>query len=196
MSRAAVFLDRDGTLVDELGYLTDPDRVRLLPGAVEAVRALNEGGVPVFVITNQSGVARGLLTEERLAAIHARLAALLAKGGARVDAVYYCPHHPSEGSGPYRRECECRKPSPGMLRRAADEHGLDLARSFVVGDQPADVETARRAGAQAVTVLTGWGGRSPGGGEDAGPHPDFTAPGVHEAALWAIARLASLSGGE
>jgi D-glycero-D-manno-heptose 1,7-bisphosphate phosphatase len=156
--RAAVFLDRDGTLVDELGFLTRAADLRLLPGAAAGVRALNQAGLAVVLVTNQSGIARGLLSEADLAAIHARLARELAGAGAHLDALYHCPHHPQQGQPPLRRACSCRKPEPGLLFAAAREHGLDLARSWVVGDGARDLEAGRRAGVPGrVLVLTGKG---------------------------------------
>lgn len=154
----AVFLDRDGTLVDELGFLRSPADLRLLPGAAEGVRLFNRAGWKVVVVTNQSGIARGLLDEPTLAAIHARLEAELARGGAHVDAILHCPHHPEEGAPPFRRACACRKPAPGMLVAAAERLGLDLAASWTIGDSRRDLEAGRRAGlAGGVLVRTGKG---------------------------------------
>jgi D-glycero-D-manno-heptose 1,7-bisphosphate phosphatase len=144
--RPAVFLDRDGTLLDELGYLSDPDRVRLLPGAADAVRALNEAGLPVVVVTNQSGIARGYFTEEDLERVHARLREVLAVHGASLDLVLHSPYHPAHGDPRYRRDSACRKPGPGLLLAARDRLGLDLGRSWVVGDARRDLEAGRRAG--------------------------------------------------
>ena len=156
--RPAVFLDRDGTLLDELGYLADPESVRYLEGAIDAVRTLNEAGLAVVVVTNQSGIARGLLDEDLLARIHARVDADLAANGARVDAWFHCPHHPEHGASPWRRACSCRKPLPGMILEACRRLGLDAGRSFAVGDAPRDLESARRAGVpRRLLVLTGKG---------------------------------------
>jgi histidinol-phosphate phosphatase family protein len=146
--RPAVFVDRDGTLVEDVGYCCRPEDLRLLPGAAPAVALLNRAGLPVVVVTNQSAVARGYLSPQGLDAIHARLREVLAAGGAHLDAIYVCPHHPRDG-------CPCRKPKPGLLHRAAADLGLDLARSYVVGDRAADVEVARAVGAAAVLVETG-----------------------------------------
>lgn len=156
--RPAVFLDRDGTVLDELGYLADPDRVRLYPGAGAAIRRLNEAGLVVVVVTNQSGIARGLLDEDLLGRIHARLDEELLAAGARVDAYYHCPHHPDVGEPPWRMDCDCRKPLPGMFLAAARDLGLDPPRSFAVGDAARDLEAARRAGVRhRILVLTGKG---------------------------------------
>ena len=156
-SRPAVFIDRDGTLTDEVGYVNHPTRLRLLPRSAEAVRRLNEAGVPAVVVTNQAGIARGYFSEDVLHAVNAELAAQLARGGARLDGVYVCMHHPTEGATPYRVECECRKPKPGLLLNAARDLDLDLRRSIMVGDKPSDLEVAPAVGARSVLVLTGYG---------------------------------------
>lgn len=148
--RPAVFLDRDGTICEEAGYLNHESRFRMFPFAPTAIRRLNEAGLPVIVITNQSGVARGYFPESLVHSVNELMTKQLASAGARVDGVYYCPHSSTDG-------CECRKPKPGLLRRAAEEHSLDLQRSFIVGDRYADVELANRAGARSVLVRTGYG---------------------------------------
>lgn len=150
MLREAVFLDRDGTIIEEVNYLSRPEQVALLPGAAGAIGAWNAAGVPVVVVTNQAGVARGYFPEARVGEVHARLSALLAERGARVDAYYYCPHGPADG-------CGCRKPAPGMLRAAARDLRLDLSRSWVIGDKPCDAEAGAAAGCRAVLVRTGHG---------------------------------------
>jgi D-glycero-D-manno-heptose 1,7-bisphosphate phosphatase len=150
-------MDRDGTVSDEVGYLNHVSRLRVFPWSAEAVRAVNESGLFAVLVTNQAGVARGYFDEEMIASVHERLAEELAREGARLDAVYYCPHHPTAGEPPYRRDCDCRKPRPGMLLRAAREHGIDLAGSYVVGDKYSDVRLAHEVGATGVLVLTGYG---------------------------------------
>lgn len=145
--RPAVFLDRDGTLIEDRHYLRDPAGVVLVPGVADAVARLNARGVPVVVVTNQSGIARGLLTEADYARVHARLVELLAGAGARVDAAYHCPHHPDVDGA-----CDCRKPGPALYERAAAELGLDLSRSLYVGDRWRDVAPALRAGGTGVLV--------------------------------------------
>ncbi len=157
MARPAVFLDRDGTIVREVEYLREPSQLRLLPGAAAAIRRLNEAGIPVVVVTNQSGIARGMFTEDDLQAVHDELRRRLAARGARLDAVYYCPHHPEATVKEYRKRCRCRKPAPGLLLRAARELDLDLKRSFAVGDSARDAEAGRRAGCRTVLVRTGYG---------------------------------------
>ncbi len=153
----AVFLDRDGTLNEEVGYLDRLDRLALYPWAIDAVRLLNRAGFAVVVVTNQAGVARGLLTEEFLDGLHRHLDELFTAGGAKIDRYYYCPHHPEAPLAAYRQRCGCRKPRPGMVRQAARELSLDLARSFVVGDRWRDVQMAPAVGAQGILVRTGYG---------------------------------------
>jgi D-glycero-D-manno-heptose 1,7-bisphosphate phosphatase len=150
----ALFLDRDGTLVEEVPYLHEPERVALLP-EVEALAGAAAAGFALVVVTNQAGVARGLYDEAAVAAVHRRLAGLLAGAGVRLDAVLHCPHHP-EGAVPgYARACRCRKPGPGMLEAAAGRLGLDLAASFLVGNHPTDVGAAVAAGVTPLFVTTG-----------------------------------------
>ncbi len=148
--RRGVFLDRDGTICEEVGYLNHVSRFRMFPFAAPAIRRLNVAQVPVIVVTNQSGVARGIFPESLVHLVHEKLVAELAAGGARVDGIYFCPHK-SEDS------CGCRKPRPGMMERAAHEHGLDLVRSYLVGDRYADLEMAHEAGGRGILVLTGYG---------------------------------------
>ncbi len=148
----AVFLDRDGTLIREVGYLRRPEQIELLDGVPAALRALRKGGFKTVVVTNQSAVARGWLTEAGLNQIHGLIQDRLAEQGARLDGIYYCPHHPSEGVGGYRMACDCRKPNPGMILRAAEDLALEPKRSYVVGDQAVDRELALRVGAMPVLV--------------------------------------------
>jgi D-glycero-D-manno-heptose 1,7-bisphosphate phosphatase len=155
--RAAVFIDRDGTLIDEAGYLNHLDRLQLFPYTVDAVRQLNRGGFAVVVITNQAGIARGIVPEPFLATAHRHISARLEAGGARVDAYYYCPHHPDGIVESLRRVCDCRKPQPGLLHRAAAELGVDLATSFTIGDRWHDIAAGRAAGTRTVLVGTGYG---------------------------------------
>ncbi|MBF0369573.1 MAG: D-glycero-beta-D-manno-heptose 1,7-bisphosphate 7-phosphatase [Magnetococcales bacterium] len=144
--RPAAFLDRDGVLNVDTGYLHDPRDFRWIEGAREGVRSLNEAGFWVFVVTNQSGVARGYYDEAAVERLHGWMNRELAGEGARVDGFYYCPHHPTAGEGKYRRSCDCRKPAPGMLLRAIQEWPVNLADSFMVGDKPSDMQAAAAAG--------------------------------------------------
>ena len=153
----AVFIDRDGTLTEEVGYVNHPKRLRLLPRSAEAIRRLNRSGVKAVMVTNQSGVARGYFTEEVLQAVNEALVSQLKAEGAYLDGLYVCVHHPTVGEPPYRTVCDCRKPEPGLLTRAAADLGLDLSRSWTVGDKISDVLAGRRAGTGSILVLTGYG---------------------------------------
>jgi D-glycero-D-manno-heptose 1,7-bisphosphate phosphatase len=155
--RAAVFIDRDGTLAHEVGYVNDVSRFRLFPWSIEAVRLINRSGYLAVMVTNQAGVARGYFAEPAVREVHERLQAALADGAARLDGIYYCPHHPDAGEPPYRQDCDCRKPRPGLLTRAASDLGIDLARSWVVGDRQGDLQVAWAVGARAAMVKTGYG---------------------------------------
>jgi D-glycero-D-manno-heptose 1,7-bisphosphate phosphatase len=157
MSDIGIFLDRDGTINDEIDFLTNPDELHILKGSDNAIREANRLGLKVFIVTNQSGVARGLLSEERLEAIHSTLQNMLSERNAQIDAIYFCPHHPEFGEPRYRVACDCRKPKIGMLKRAEQEFGIDLQKSFVIGDRMIDVQTAHAAGATPILVLTGYG---------------------------------------
>lgn len=150
--RRAVFLDRDGTLIEDVGHLHRVEDVRLLPGTGEAVRRLNEAGWFVVVATNQSVIARGMLTEEELRQIHTFISQQLAEQGARIDAWYYCPHHPNGVVEKYSLQCSCRKPEPGMLLQASKEYGLDLSKSWFVGDSASDAEAGRRVGVRTLVL--------------------------------------------
>lgn len=186
--RRAVFLDRDGTLTVEGEWITKHEHLVLVPGAAEAVRALSDAGFFVVMVTNQSAVARGLIDEGELDAIHAELARMLAAEGARLDATYHCPHHPTEGLGAWRKDCECRKPKPGMTLRAAREHDLDLERSFTVGDAARDLEAGWTAGTRGVLVRTGKGPKELDVLLARGETPDHVADDVLAAARWILAQ--------
>lgn len=183
-ARRAVFIDRDGTISEEVGYVNHITRYKVFPFAAEAVRALNEAGWLAVLVTNQAGVARGYFREELIGEVHALLASELERtAGARLDAVYYCPHHPSVGEPPYRQDCDCRKPKPGLIRRAARELDLDLARSWMVGDRYSDIELARNAGLRSAFVLTGYGrGELEHQSDIWSQRPDLVAENLLEAA--------------
>jgi D-glycero-D-manno-heptose 1,7-bisphosphate phosphatase len=157
MGRPAIFFDRDGTLSHEVGYVNHLSRFRLLPYAIDAVRIVNESGWLAVLVTNQAGVARGYFPESLIHEVHAGVRADMEAGGARLDGIYACVHHPSVGEPPYRQDCECRKPRPGLLRQAEKELGVDLARSWMIGDRHGDLEVAWAAGARAALVKTGYG---------------------------------------
>ena len=187
--RPAVFIDRDGTLTEEVGYVNHPSRLQLLPGSAIAIRRLNEAGIAAVVATNQAGIARGYFSEEVMHAVHERLVEQLKEAGAHLDGLYVCPHHPTEGTPPFRTECDCRKPKPGLLLRAARDLDLDLAASYMVGDKASDLVVAPAVGARAVLVLTGYGR---GEWEYRRAHfsvpPDHVAADLREAVDWVIAR--------
>jgi D,D-heptose 1,7-bisphosphate phosphatase len=155
--QAAVFLDRDGTINEEVGYLDRLEKLRLVPGAAEAIRLINRSGMKAVVVTNQSGVARGFFTEAFVDEVHSHLREMLQEEGASLDGFYFCPHHPTEGRGRYLRSCNCRKPSPGLLLRAIEELSLEPERSYMVGDTLKDIEAASRIGARGILVRTGYG---------------------------------------
>jgi D-glycero-D-manno-heptose 1,7-bisphosphate phosphatase len=153
----AVFLDRDGTLIDEVGYLDRPERVILYPWSIAAIRALNRSGIRTVMVTNQSGIARGFFDEALVERVHQHIARLLELGGAYLDRYYYCPHHPDGKVAGYARACECRKPGRGLIDRAVEELGVDPRRSFTVGDRWLDVALAAPVGARGILVRTGYG---------------------------------------
>lgn len=155
--KKAVFIDRDGTISFEVGYVNHPSRYSVFPYSAEAVRLLNENGWLAILVTNQAGVARGYFEEKLIHEVHDILESELAKGGAQLDAIYYCPHHPSTGEAPYRKDCDCRKPKPGMIEKAAKKFDIDLSQSWMVGDRYGDVEFARNVGVNAAFVLSGYG---------------------------------------
>ena len=156
-STTAIFLDRDGTLIEEVGYLHRLEDIRIYPEAFEAVKKINQSGAQAIVITNQSGIARGLITQEDLERLHRQINDAFRQKGARLDAYYHCPHHPTEGTGKHTRTCDCRKPQPGLLLRAAQELQLDLEASHMIGDTLRDIEAGHRAGCQSILVKTGYG---------------------------------------
>jgi len=178
--RPAVFLDRDGTIAEEVGYLNHISRFRMFPFATAAIRRLNEAKYPAIVISNQSGVGRGYFPESLVRAVHELMTAQLAEGGAHIDALYYCPHKGDDA-------CGCRKPKPAMLERAAREHRLDLRRSFVVGDRYGDIQLAHRVGARAIMVRTGYGeGEIQWHSATWPAPPEFIAADLADAADWIL----------
>ena len=157
MKRRAVFMDRDGTISEEIGYVNHASRYRVFPYSAHAVRLLNESDWLAVLITNQAGVARGYFTEDMIGAVHHVLVKELERGGGHLDKIYYCPHHPSVGEVPYRLDCDCRKPKPGLLHRAAEELDIDLSESWMIGDRYSDIELASNAGTRSAFVLSGYG---------------------------------------
>ncbi|HEY6198455.1 MAG TPA: HAD family hydrolase [Candidatus Binatia bacterium] len=150
-----MLVDRDGTLIRDVGHLSRIEQIEVLPRAADALRLLRERGLKIAIVTNQSAVGRGLLDEKGLEEIHRELVKRLAAGGAAVDGIYYCPHHPTEALGSYRIRCDCRKPDTGLALRAAAELNLDLARSYMIGDKPSDMDLAARVGARGILLDAG-----------------------------------------
>lgn len=177
----AVFLDRDGTINEEVGYLSRLEDLKVYDNAAEAIRLMKEKGFLAIVITNQSGVARGFFGEDFIIAVHNEINERLKARGTSLDALYYCPHHPRHGNEIYRKECSCRKPEPGLLIRAAEDLDIDLKRSYMIGDMPRDMDIARRVGAKGVMVKTGYGKNVV-----ATSKPHYVADDLLDAAQWII----------
>jgi D-glycero-D-manno-heptose 1,7-bisphosphate phosphatase len=187
VSRRAAFIDRDGTLIEEAGYLSSLDRLEFFPYSIDAVRQLNRAGFAIVVITNQAGIARGIVTEGFVATAHRHISERLERGGARVDGYYHCPHHPEGTVERFRISCECRKPQPGLIRRAAADLDIDVARSFTIGDRWNDVQAGRAAGTATVLVRSGYGAA-----EEREPKPEVQADAVVDnlaaATAWILTR--------
>ena len=183
--RRAVFLDRDGTLIEESGYLDRLERLVFFPYSVDAVRVLNRAGFLIVIVTNQAGIARGIVKESFVAEAHRHIADRVEAGGARIDGFYYCPHYPTGTVEPYRTVCDCRKPQPGLLRRAAGDLDIDLARSFVVGDRWHDLAAGQAVGARGVLVRTGLGKRDEWEPEP-GTTPAAIVDNLMDAAAWIL----------
>ena len=187
--RRAIFMDRDGTVCEEVGYVNHVDRIRLLPRSAEAIRLANQAGFQTVIVTNQAGVARGYFDEDLVHEVHDAVRRQLAEAGARIDGIYYCPHHPEVGAPPYRRACDCRKPGPGMLLRAQEEMGIDLESSYMVGDTVKDLGAGRAVGATTVLVLTGYGrGELQYQSHRWTVQPDHVCEDLLEAMQWILAR--------
>jgi D-glycero-D-manno-heptose 1,7-bisphosphate phosphatase len=185
--RPAVFIDRDGTIIEEAGYLNRFDLISLYSWSGPAIRVLKQAGYVVVIVTNQAGVARGYFDETFVREVHDRLDAMLRAEGVDVDGYYYCPHHPEGIVDTYRRTCSCRKPAPGLVEAAAHDLHLDLSRSFVIGDKWLDVELAQNAGATGVLVRSGYG-RSQEGSPPPGVKAQIVVDTLLEAAEWIVAR--------
>lgn len=181
MEDAAIFLDRDGTINEEVDFLISPQEIKLIPGSAQAIREAKELGYKVFIITNQSGIARGLFTEIQLKKINSHLISVLMNHGADIDAIYYCPHHPDFGDSTYRQNCECRKPKTGMITQAAKEFNIDLKKSFIIGDRTVDVQTGNNSGMTTILVLTGYGEHELELCQQYNAHIDHVAPNLYEA---------------
>lgn len=177
----AVFLDRDGTIIEDTGYVAGAERVKFMPGSIRAIALLGENGFRVIVVSNQAGVARGYFDEAMVQATNRYIQSVLAEHGTFIDRFYYCPHHKDGVIGKYRRECHCRKPEPGMIEQGARDFNIDLRRSFVIGDHHSDIAAGQRAGCR--TVLIGDGSS---GDEEVIARPDRTARDLKEAVDWIL----------
>lgn len=182
-----VFLDRDGTINEDVGYLDRFERLVLYPACIDAVRLLNRAGYLVAVVTNQAGVAQGLYGEDFVRDLHRHIAERFSAGGARIDGFYYCPHLSTAAVAEYRRDCDCRKPRPGLVRQAERDLRVDLARSFVVGDRWRDVEMGQTVGARTVLVRTGYG-RTEEAHPQEGVSADAIVDGIMQAVVWILQR--------
>jgi D-glycero-D-manno-heptose 1,7-bisphosphate phosphatase len=188
----AVFLDRDGTINEEMGYINHIDRFALLPRTTEAIRLINASGFKAVVVTNQSGVARGMFPESLVAEVHRKMEDLLRAGRAHIDGIYYCPHHPDFGPPEYRKRCSCRKPATGLIERACNELNIDPTRSYMVGDRIMDVEFGHKIGAKGILVLTGYGkGELTYCNGQWRREPDFIAEDLYDAVQWIITQKTS-----
>lgn len=187
--RKAVFLDRDGTIIEDVGYLSDICQINILPGAAEAIKLLNDNGYKVIIVTNQAGIARGYFTESRAKEINERLMQLLVGQGSVIERAYYCPHHIDGIIAKYKKECNCRKPNPGMIEQAVKELDIDISSSFMIGDKGSDIEAGRRAGCRTIVV---------GGGTDSLELKELLQPVDHVATgiLEAVTWLLRLNAGE
>lgn len=177
MPSRVVFLDRDGTIIEDKVFLGNPDEIEFFPGAIKAIKTLRESGYKIVVISNQSGIGRGILTEKMVKEVNDCLLQRLKENDAPVDALYFCPHHPDDN-------CDCRKPKTGMIKKAATEFKLDLKNAVVIGDHLCDIELGKNIGAKTVLMLTGHGKKEIGESENSGVKPDFVAKNLLEAANW------------
>lgn len=185
--KPAVFLDRDGTINEQMGYINHLSRFQMLPGAASAIQRLNNSDIPVVVVTNQSGLARGYFPESLLGEVHGEMQRKLAEVGAHVDGIYICPHHPEAKKEKYRENCDCRKPKNGLFLKAAADLQLDLPHSYVVGDRWSDLKAAAQCQAKGILVLTGYGR---GDFEFIGPNqeiqPHYVAESLDDAVSWIL----------
>ncbi len=188
--RPAVFLDRDGTINEQMGYINHVSRFHILPGVIEAVSLFNKNNIPVIIVTNQSGLARGYFPESLLSLVHDKMIASFTKEDVFIDGIYICPHHPEAKEERFRKTCTCRKPKTGLLEQAARELNLDLKKSFMVGDRWSDIKCGEDAGATSVLVLTGYGR---GDLEYISPQqdiqPSYIAEDLGKAASWIMSRI-------
>jgi D-glycero-D-manno-heptose 1,7-bisphosphate phosphatase len=187
MGKRAVFMDRDGTINEEMGYVNHIERFMLIPRAGQAIRLLNQHEIKAVVVTNQSGVAKGYFSESMVHLVHQKMQELLRKEGAYLDGIYYCPHHPDVGEPPYRQRCRCRKPQTGLVEAAVRELDIDLSQSYMIGDRGVDIEFGHLIGAKGILVLTGYGkGEWEYHREQWKAKPDYVAQDIYEAVQWIL----------
>ncbi|MFQ5630978.1 MAG: D-glycero-beta-D-manno-heptose 1,7-bisphosphate 7-phosphatase [bacterium] len=184
----AVFLDRDGTVNEEINYLGTIEQFKFIAGAVNAIRLLNQAGLKTIVITNQAGVARGYYDENRVRQIHDFMEEELRSKGARLDGVFYCPHHPTAGLGEYKIDCHCRKPKPGMVEQAAADLHIDLRKSYVIGDKMSDLQAGLAVGCRTILVRTGYGEKMVKELMEKDFQPDHIANDILAAVRWILSR--------
>jgi len=190
-SNRAVFIDRDGTINEEMGYVNHLDRFTLLPRTTKAIRLINDNGLKAVVVTNQSGVARGMFPESLVGEVHRKMENLLRADGAHVDGIYYCPHHPDFGPPEYRKRCQCRKPATGMIERACNDLGIDPTKSYMIGDRIMDMDFGHKIGTRGILVLTGYGkGELAYRDGQWREKPSFIAKDLYDAVRWIIAQEA------
>jgi D,D-heptose 1,7-bisphosphate phosphatase len=187
MKNRAVFLDRDGTLIEERGHISSPKQVRFIRGAFTALRRLQMLGFKLVIVSNQSGVARGILTEAQVRKVNQYILSELEKRGLRMDGLYYCPHHPKRGNGSFTRKCSCRKPSDGMIQKGRKRLNIDTQKSYVMGDKLTDVELGRKVRSKTILLLTGFGREELARRKGSLGKPDKLARNILEGVKW-IAR--------
>lgn len=187
MDNIAVFLDRDGTLIEDVNYLKRVEDIKLIDGTFEAIRKLNQRNIPAILISNQSGVARGYFDEDNVRLINDNLNLMLQKQGIKLDGFYYCPHHPKGTVEGYSMDCNCRKPKPGMIQAAmSDFKGIDIKKSFMIGDKVCDIELARNAGCRGILLKTGYGKGILDNKDDSFVEPDYIAEDILDAVNWCL----------
>lgn len=186
MKNKAAFIDRDGNLIVETGYMDDVRKVKFYSRSISALKLLKKAGYKIIVVTNQSGVARGYFTEKFVKDTHSHINALLKNHGLKIDGFYYCPHHEKAVRAKYRKDCTCRKPNTGMLKAAARKFKIDLKKSVTMGDKLSDVKLGHNAGAKGILVLTGYGRREKLKIKEKGIMPDFIARDFYSAAGWVV----------
>ena len=192
MDNIAVFLDRDGTLIEEVNYLKNVEDIKLIDGTFEAIKKLNQRNIPAIVVSNQSGVARGYFNEDNVRLINGKLNSMLQEQGAKLDGFYYCPHHLEGTVEDYSTDCDCRKPKPGMIQAAIrDFKGINLEGSFMIGDKVCDVELARNAGCRGILLKTGYGKGILDNADEGFIEPDYVAEDILDAVNWCLSQISS-----